>query len=237
MYAIYEQKGEQVSLFDEQDEAPMDLNEAEERLRQLRQDDPVEYGRIANLRDGIRTGKVSSRKGTYAFFRAGRYQQLVLLDSEGKVASRELSKALEAIACPPGHPARPLPPGYNVALMQAKARFDGEVKHLRAQRDYVPGLGVAQRYVLRELRVLFGGTKDGDIRHDIATMEQAFRQPLTEAIRKELNLLRRNGVTGETLLSHLKRIYLEHGLKDGPRDQRRDELQETPRIVCSEAFV
>ena len=51
MYAIYEQKGDQLSLFDD-DEELMDLNEAEEMLRQLRRDDPEEFERIANLRDG-----------------------------------------------------------------------------------------------------------------------------------------------------------------------------------------
>ena len=55
MYAIYEKKGGQLSLFeDEEEEEFLDLNEAEEILRQLRKENPAEFERIANLRDGIR---------------------------------------------------------------------------------------------------------------------------------------------------------------------------------------
>ena len=43
-------------LFEDEEEF-LDLNEAEEILRQLTKDNPVEYDRIASLRDGIRTAK------------------------------------------------------------------------------------------------------------------------------------------------------------------------------------
>lgn len=150
MYAIYESKGEQSSLFEEQDEKPMDLNEAEEKLRQLRRDDPAEFERIASLRGGIRTGKVSAQKGIFAFFRRGRFQQLVMLDEQGNVQSRDLSDALKAIACSREERAQPLPEGYNAALMPAKARFDAEAKHREAQRAHAASLTQGQRYVLRE---------------------------------------------------------------------------------------
>lgn len=94
MYAIYEKKAGQLSLFEDEEEEWVDLNEAEELLRQLRRENPGEYERIAALRDGIRTGKPSSQKGLYVFCQAGRYQQLFLLDEKGDVVS-------------PGYPANP----------------------------------------------------------------------------------------------------------------------------------
>ena len=73
MYAIYEKKGGgNLSLFEEEEEL-VDLNEAEEILRQLKKDDPAEYERIAALRDGIRTGKAALSRGQYVFCQAGRY--------------------------------------------------------------------------------------------------------------------------------------------------------------------
>jgi hypothetical protein len=49
MYAIYEQEGgANLSLFEDEDEL-VDLNEAEEILRQLKKDDPSEFERIAGL--------------------------------------------------------------------------------------------------------------------------------------------------------------------------------------------
>ncbi len=41
-------------------------------------------------------------------------------------------------------------------------------------------------------------------------LEAAFRAPLNEAVRRELNALRRNQVTGHDLLHGLDRIYHRH---------------------------
>ena len=68
MYAIYENNGKQLSLFDTEDEEEfLDLNEAEEILRKLQKDDPGEFERIANLPHGIRSAKFSTQKGTFVF--------------------------------------------------------------------------------------------------------------------------------------------------------------------------
>src|SRR5205085_6749368 len=69
MYAIYEKKGGQLSLFEDEDEF-LDLNEAEEILRQLQRENPEEFERISNLRDGIRAARPSTTKGLYVFCEA-----------------------------------------------------------------------------------------------------------------------------------------------------------------------
>ena len=58
MYAIYEKKSGQISLFEDADDDLLDLNEAEEIIRQLRKENPAEYERIANLRDGIQDSQI-----------------------------------------------------------------------------------------------------------------------------------------------------------------------------------
>jgi hypothetical protein len=121
--------------------------------------------------------------------------------------------------------------------MAAKARFDTEAKHREAQRERLISLTQAQRYILHELRALFNTTNDDTGKRDITLLEEAFRAPLTVAVRKELNLLRRNGVTGEALLRELKRIYWQHNLKDAPSRLRLTEEERLTRIVCSEALV
>jgi len=237
MYVIYEREGGQLGLFEEDDEEAMGLNEAEAFLRQLRQENPEEFERIANLRDGIRTGRESLTKGIFAFFRVGRYQQLALLDTDGNIVSSELSEALRFIRCSPEEPAQPLPSCYNSALMRAKIRFDEEVKHRAAQRDHTASLTRGQRYVLRELRTLFNATKEDDTRADITLLEEAFRRALTTAVTKELNLLQRNGVTGDVLLSELKRIYFQYNLRDIASQERLGVEEKVTRIVCTEALV
>jgi HKD family nuclease/superfamily II DNA or RNA helicase len=237
MYAIYEKKGGQLSLFDDEESDLLDINEAEELLRQLRREKPNEYERISNLRDGIRTVKTSSVKGTYVFCQAGRYQQLFLLDEKGEIISRDIPRILGIIKCPPDLEGLPLPKGYNALIMKVKRQFTEEVKHRQAEREYTPSLTQGQRYVLRELRVLFNASDDEDIKAQINLLEAAFRGTMTRALAQELNKLRRNGITGQSLLKNLAELYYQHNMRDWI-DRRGLQMEEKPSpiIVCSEGL-
>ena len=248
MYAIYEKKnGGQLSLFeDEQEEEFLDLNEAEEILRQLRRENPAEYDRIADLRDGIRTGKASTHKGLFVFCEATYpnqpeqkgYQQLFLVDENGAVVSKDVPKILGLIKCGPDTKGQPLPKEYNAAVMRVQRIFAEEVKHRQAERQHTLSLSHGQTYALRELRVLFGATEDEDQKGMINVLEKALRGPVTRAVNKELNLLRRNGVTGQALLKNLAKLYDQHNLRDWV-DRRSLHASERPipKIVCSEALT
>lgn len=240
MYAIYETRGGapvQLDLWGGADDEFIDLNEAEEILRQLRKDDPAEYNRIANLRDGIRTARPSLQHGMYVFCQAGRFQQLFLLDEKGDVLSRDIPRVVGAVKCSPDAPASPLPAGYNKAVMSVQRKFAEEVRHREAERAYSASLTHGQLYVLRELRILFEATDDEDMRQNANVLEKVFRGPLTGAVKRELNQLRRNSMTGENLLKTLIRIYDQHNLKDISA-QRSLAMSDKaiPRIICSMAF-
>ena len=97
MYAIYEAKAENLSLFEEGE--LLSLNEAEEILRHLKQEDPAEFERIATLRDGIRSAKPSLSQGTYVFCQAGDFQQLYLTDEKGEISTRDIPTILGGIKC------------------------------------------------------------------------------------------------------------------------------------------
>jgi superfamily II DNA or RNA helicase len=238
MYAIYEKRGGQLELFDDEEEEFVDLNEAEEILRQLRRENPGEYERIVSLRDGIRTAKPSTNEGLYVFCQAGRYQQLFLLDEKGEVISRDIPRLLGTIKCGPDQKGAALPAGYNKVVMQVKRRFIEEVKHRQAEREHTLSLTQGQRYVLRELRIFFGATADEDEKAQVNILEKAFRGPMLLALNRELNLLRRNGVTSQELLKTLTRLYHQHNMRDW-LDRRSLQLedQQIPKIVCSEALV
>ena len=238
MYAIYEKHGAQLSLFDDEESELLDINEAEELLRQLRRERPNEYEQISNLRDGIRTVKPSSNKGTYVFCQAGRYQQLFLLDENGEVITRDIPRILGTIKCGPNLEGLPLPKGYNTSIMRVKRQFAEEVKHRQAEREYTPSLTQGQRYVLRELRVLFNATEDEDIKAQINILEAAFRGAMTRALAQELNRLRRNGITGQALIKNLGELYYQHNMRDWiDRRGLQIEEQPTPVIVCSEGLA
>ncbi len=237
MYAIYEKDGgTNLSLFEDEDEL-IDLNEAEEILRQLKKENPGEYDRIAALRDGIRTGKPALNRGMYVFCEADRFQQLFLLDENGKVTSRDIPKVLGTIKCAPDLKGSAVPDGYNAAVMRVKRLFVEEVKSRQSQKDHTLSLSHGQRYVLKELRIYFSATDDEDEKAKINILEGAFRQTgLTRAVRDELNKLRRNNVIGQNLYKSLSSIYLRHnlrGVQGGPRNEAETPI---PRIVCSESL-
>jgi len=239
MYTIYTQ-GE-VSRYEEDDvDEYVDLNEVEEIIRQLREDQPQVYRRIVDLRDGIRCGQRAAKQGTVVFCRAGEYRQLYLVDERGEIISRDIPHILGLLKCNPDTPAQPLPTAYNQIVMDIKRQFDGEVQARRAEREHTLSLTRAQRYVLRELRRLYDDAEEEDLRQQIAVLEAAFRQPNPRpAVRNELNRVRREGISGESLLEMLSRVYHLYGL-DEVKTQREvsgDENDALPRIICSEALV
>jgi len=242
MFAVYETQGGKAVQLDlwgsADDDGFLDLNEAEEILRQLRKDNPAEYERVASLRDGIRTARSSLDHGLYVFCQAGRFQQLFLLDEKGEIVSRDIPRVVGAVKCAPDAKAAPLPDGYNQTVMAIQRRFAEEVRHREAERTYTANLTHGQHYVLRELRMLFEVTEDEEIKQNVNVLEKVLRGTLTGAVQRELNQLRRNSVTGDGLLKSLIRIYDQHNLKDAStRRSLEAEDRPVPRIICSEAFV
>jgi hypothetical protein len=117
-------------------------------------------------------------------------------------------------------------------------QFTEEVKHRQAEREHTLSLTHGQRYALRELRVLFGAAADEDAKGQINILEKAFRGPITTAVNRELNLLRRNSLTGQDLLKNLVRLFHQHNMRDW-MDRRGLQLEDQPipKIVSSEAMV
>lgn len=162
---------------------------------------------------------------------------MFLVDDNGNVVSRDIHKALSIIRCSTLEPAGKLSSSYNADIMRVKNVFGEEVKHRRAERTQTISLTQAQRYVLRELGILFKHADD-DTKTRINILEKAFRISPSPAVNKKLNFLRRNGVVGESLLRSLVEIYHEHSLHE--RADQKDifmETEETPRIICSEALI
>jgi superfamily II DNA or RNA helicase len=245
MYCIYEKKNEQLSFFEDEEGDFVDINEAEEMLRSLQTEDPAEFARIAALRDGIRSARAmfTAGGGRFVFCQAGKYQQLFLYDAEGKIVSRDIPKVLSRLKCSKKEPATMLPKDHNQEIMKALSMFSDEVRHRTAQQQFSLSLTVGQTYALRELRS-FHATLDpeeaGDLRAQIAILEESFKQPLTAAIKKQLNTIRRNALTGRHLVKTLSDLYHDHGMSDRDfqfRHVAERESENLPRVICSEAFV
>lgn len=236
MYAIYQKDEAAFEGYEEDEEEFLDLGEAVELFRQLRDEDPETFERISNLRDGIRTGKSSQVKGLYVFCAAGTYRQLYLLDEDGEVVSRDLRRVLKTIACEPEEHSIGLPTGYNAAVMRTKERFEKEVRERRAERENRRSLKRGRKYVRRELQVLFACSEDGEMRDRINTLEAAFGGALIDPVERRLNQIQRQSIEGEELLRQLEELYARYGMYEAPIRRPIRERDDTPRIICSEAL-
>jgi hypothetical protein len=239
MYAIYESKGEGLAALEEEPDAEsVYLAEAEELLRLLREKDPDEYARVAALPDGIRSAKKSRANGLFVFSKAGSYRELLLVDETGRVISSDLPGLLGLLKCGKETPAVEFPEHLVGVLVRAQRQFAEDAEQRRAGQSHIQSLTHSQRYVLRELREIYGGTEDPAVHGRVEQLEQVYRQPLPQAVNRELNRIRRDGVAGEPLLRALTVIYHAHGLRDrqrsAPGDTATDDL---PRLVCSQAFT
>jgi superfamily II DNA or RNA helicase len=237
LYAIYEGDTHQLALWEDQEaDEFVDLNEAEEIMRTLRKEQPTEYERIQNLRDGIRSSMSSTHKGAYVMCQAGRFQKLYLLNGQGEVSSSDVPRVLGTIKCKLEERTAPFPTeGYNALVMKVKGAFDTEVKHRKAERAHTLSISRGQAYVLRELRTMFPLVEDEDVRERISLLERAFRGPVTAAITKDVNKVRANHLVGEGLLKVLGEIYYQHRMGEWiDQVAVREDSQEEPRIICSE---
>jgi hypothetical protein len=246
MYAIYEQKGEQLDELDvaDADMEFLDLNEAEEIRRRLQKDDPAEFDRIKHLPNGIRSAKLGTQSGTFVFCEAKQpnqpqqkgYQQLFLVNDNGEIISRDLPHILAAISAQVTTQTGTLPANYNQAVMAVIQLFKAEVKERAAEQKHQQ-LSRAQRYVLRELGWLFKATDDIDLQAKIGILDQAFQCRMTRAVDREINALKQRGVNGEALFSELVTIYNQHHLSEVRElDRSNDDSPVVSTIVCSEAI-
>jgi len=245
MYCIYEQKGDQLSFFEGEEGDFVDINEAEEMLRSLKADEPDEFERIANLRDGIRSAMAtfSPDGARFVLCQAGRFQQLILVDEAGNELSRDVPKVLGRLKCSKNTPAAQLPGDHNSKVAEVLAGFSEDVRQRVAQQQSSLSLTVGQQYVLRELRVYYAyldAEDEADLKAQISMLEEAFKQPMTAAIKRSLNNLRRSGVEGRPLVQNLTDLYQDHSMKDRDFQRKQEaeaEADRFPRIICSEAII
>jgi len=237
LYAIYEGNQKEIDKY-EGEEDLIGITEAEEIIRDLQLNNPAYFNYITNLRDGVRSCMSKKVKGKFIFCQAGNFQQIFLASEKGKIISRDISQVLATIKCSEKTETKKLPKDHNRIAMKIKRSFEEEVKIREAEKEYTIKLRQAQRYVLRELRLQFAKTDDADEKEKINVLEETFRCTLYPAVMKELNLVRRMGITGEALLKRLSDIYFQYNLRSlSDKEVKGEKEQIVPRIICSESLI
>jgi hypothetical protein len=168
----------------------VDLTEAEEMLRQLKENDPAAFKRITELRDGVRCGRQAQPGGAVVLCRAENFRQLYQVDAAGAVVTRDIGRILKLLQCEPDTPAAPVAVTHNGLASGVFDRFAQEVGARWSEQKHTVKLTVTQRYVVEQLRLLYAQSASTDIQRQITLVERAFVQPLTQAVKKELNLVK-----------------------------------------------
>lgn len=235
-YAIYQ--GQVGELEEEGDGDFVDLTEVEEMLRQLKESDPDTFQRIAALRDGVRCGRQLAGQGSaIVLCRAENFRQLYQVDATGAVVTRDIGRILKLLQCEPDTPPMPVSDAHNGLVSGTFDRFAQEVAQRWSEQRHTVKLTVTQRYVVEQLRLLYAQSTSTDIQRQITLVERAFIQPLTQAVKKELNLVKQRALAGKELLAVLENIYVRHNLGAQASGVQFDEHAPEPQIVCSESLV
>ena len=236
LYAIYQ--GQMGELEEESAGDLIDLTEAEEMLRQLKENDHAAFKRIAELRDGVRCGRqMAGQSGAVVLCRAGNFRQLYQVDAAGAVVTRDIGRILKLLQCEPDTPAAPVAVTHNGLASGVFDRFAQEVGARWSEQKHTVKLTVTQRYVVEQLRLLYAQSANTDIQRQITLVERAFVQPLTQAVKKELNLVKQRSLTGRELLAVLENIYVRHNLGAQTASLWFDDRPPAPQVVCSESLV
>jgi hypothetical protein len=121
--------------------------------------------------------------------------------------------------------------------MKIKRQFEQELQHRNAEKDHRRQLAQGQRYISKELRAYYQTVSDPDLQRNIDILEQTFRQPMTNVLRRELNQIKREGLTDAALVTRLKQLYHQHNIGEWRDKKLAREEKPIATIICSEALV
>ena len=236
MYAIYEREQKQLALFEQSlEKENISFNEAEEELRQLQQDNPDEYNRITNLRDGLRCVVSTDGKEHYIFCQADKYNQLYLVNEDGEILTREITEILAKLKNQIGKKPIPVSPGYSLVVHKIKDQFINEVVERYLEQKHAIILSESQRYLIKELQQIYNETDNEDLKPQIELFENVFKKVSRISVMDELNRIRRNQMTGMALIKKLSEIFTRHNLYEVLHIQNRlKEKPPVPKVICSE---
>lgn len=222
---------------EDESEAYQGLNDLEIMFREMSENDPKEFERIKNLRDGIRSSLPSETRGTYFFLRAGDRHGLYIFDSEGQPIDRDRLSVLHKINCQPGTEPGNLYMDYGERLEEAKRIFVRELKDSGKKES--KNLTLNQEYVKYAMRSLWWKYKGNDEKQrQIRLLEDGFVAVTNVGIERELKRLRDRDVSGDELFDALVGIYNRHKvekiLEKRKKDAEKPVTVEDVEVICGE---
>ena len=217
----------------------VDFTEIEERVRQLQKDQPGTMQAVLDLPAGVRAARksVDGKTGAFLYFAADDYEQIVMTDKHGEICPVSLEQMLAAIECDVNEASLALPKNHNVLVSRALQRFEEEAMRRHTDQRTGPRLTPGQKYALKHLHAFLKSEENEERRHTLVNIERVLRSRLPEAALKELNAIRRLGLTNDPLLQRLLQAYRDLDLGRYLDRPGASTQEPSARIICSEALV
>ena len=213
------------------------FDEAEKVLNKLEADNPEEYNRIINLEDGIRSTQLSSKKGTYAFLKAGNLNRLYFLD--GKEGTEAIGEILSLIKTNPEEEERiGLPIQEHVKrLAPIYKKFKEEIKK-RNLFFTAANITLEQKYFQELLRNTYNlfSVKNEDLKPRIDKMNRIFQKEIPDYAKTELRALKKEKLSDELLIETLEQLVDRNQIEKF-QNQATEMDAHSIKTICSESFV
>jgi len=233
MYATY---GNEDSVLDDEDDA-FDVSEAEEMIRNIRDNDPEAFRRLQEMPLGIRSSIASERDGMFVFCEAGNIQRLYLADKDGEIQATDPRQIIPLIRCEEHEPTQPLRKGHNAIAEKVRLGFITELARIQ-QNQKNPRLEPAQTWLIDELRSLLSLFDNPFKTEMIHRLIEQFSQPLPSYVLALLKKIKRQKYKGEAALEQAESIAAHYELEARLRTLYHElESEPIPRIICSESIV
>lgn len=235
VFSIYSDMSENV--LDSDNGISTIFDDAERVLNKLEIDNKVEFNRIINLEDGIRTAQSNGRKGTFAYLKAGNLNKLYFYD--GKEGTEALGEILRLIRAEENSPELV---NLNVEehtkrLAPLYTKFKEEIKKRQLYFNS-SNVTTEQKHFQERLRECYNlfSVKNDELKPRIDNLNRIFQKEIPDYAKNELRRLKREKLSNELMIEALELLVEKNQIsKFQKQSAEMDAL--SIKTICSESFV
>jgi len=234
VFAIYAENDE--SVLQSGDSILTVFDKAENLLLQLQRDNPDEYTRIINLKDGVRTSAKFNQSGYYAYFRSGNLHRMYF-DNDNTIID-SIPEILTRIEAKPGNPK-----GKEVDEKKHAERFQRLYSKFReeliARQTEIESVQRTseQQYFIDRLQGAVNLFNDRvDWRKKINELHDIYSKPIPDHAKRLLKNLKRAQPDDEKMVDSLLDFIGSANIRE--YQEREIEMEQMIiRTICSEHLV
>ncbi len=233
VFAIYSDRDE--NILEADDTISTIFDKAEHILYALQKENPAEYKRITNLKDGLRTACSVSQKGLYAYLASGNLHRLYFFD--GKIINESIAEILTMIEATQTQPQAVEFDfvKHNEELKMVYNHFKEELKKRQAEIESTQ-ITSEQKYFLDRLQASFNLFNNNLFwQKKVDELYKVFSKEIPDYAKSQLRRLRRENPPDDILFEALQRL-IEAARILNFQEKGIETEKMIIRTICSEGF-